>query len=71
MGFLSNKYGYASLWVTLYDTLRNLLPKSWYWDQSRKTLKCETLLNLNLVKKYQVSKRKCNLNNAFLRNVLG
>jgi len=30
----------------------------WYWDQPKKTLKRETVLNLNLVKNYQVSKRK-------------
>jgi len=40
-------------------TLPNLFPKPWYWDQPRKTLKRETVLNLNLVKNNQVSNRKC------------
>ena len=42
-----------------YDTLLNLFPKPWCWDQPRKTLKCETMLTLNLVKNYQFSNRKC------------
>jgi len=42
-----------------YDTLLNLFPKPWYWDQPKKTLKPATVLNLNLVQNYQVSKRKC------------
>jgi len=33
-----------------YDTLLNLFPKQWYWDQPRKTLKRETVLTLNFVK---------------------
>jgi len=42
-----------------YDTLLNFFARPWYWDQPRKTLKRETVLNLNLVKNYQVSNRKC------------
>ena len=40
-----------------YDTLLNLFHKPWYWDEPRKTLKHERVLNLNLVKNYLVSKR--------------
>jgi len=40
-------------------TLLNLFARPWYWDLTRKTLKRETVHNLNLVKNYQVSNRKC------------
>jgi len=48
-----------------YDTLPNLFPKPWYWGQPRKTLKRETVLNLNLVKNYQVLEAKMQPNNVF------
>ena len=51
--------GAFNTWQALLWHFTKPFPKPWYWDQPRKTLKRETVLNLSLVKNYQVSKRKC------------
>jgi len=48
--------------MALYETL---FPKAWYWYQPRKTLKCETVFTLNLVKNYQAYNRKCSETTLF------